>query len=255
MQCVFWGNYLLCPLKYCRLLSGDIACIMLPLTEELQANKLREKCERVIFDRVSQRFRDGKESESVIDLYYYLHLSEMHSVTRVLDFCIPVASEFTASERQEGMKQYQISTELRLKIVEFAEQRHEIRAQDELDLIEQYKSQGYKQIDKGNINHKYTLSQFVSYYYVQVRVSAIYYTSRVNHVDKPEAFRRHLRGLRLACLHFPDDNDLISQAVKKVREDMNDTEWKVQFQHQHYLLPQKIKSYLQLGRCVVVVEF
>ena len=143
-----------------------------------------------------------------------------------------------------------------VKIVEFAEQRHEIRAQDELNLIEQYKSQGYKQIDEGQIYHKYTLSQFVSYYYTQVRVvdlSALNYLSIANQVNKPAAIRRHLRGLRLACLHFPDDKELISQDVKKVREDMKDKGWNAEFQHQYDLLPQKIKSYLQ-GRWVMVVE-
>ena len=175
---------------------------------------------------------------ALISCSIFLHLSEKHSVTRVLDFCILVASEFTASERQCRM--HQISTELRFKIFEFADERQQIRAQDELDFIQEYKSR----------QKQYTMQEFISYYYVNVHViQKVFYLS-INEVkDKPEAFCRHLRGLRLACLHFPDDKGLISQAVKKVREDMKDKEWNAEFQPQYDLLPQKIKTYLK-GRKV-----
>jgi len=212
---------------------------MLPLTEELQAKKLREKCEMIIFEHVSTLCRDGNESCSVNKLFYFLHLSEKHSLTRVLDFCILVASEFTASERQEGMKQYQISTELRFKIFELADERQQIRAQDELDFIQEYK---YRQ-------KEYTMQEFVSYYYVRVIVRHEWSSWTRSDYVKDVAYRRHLRGLRLACLHFRYDKDLISEAVRTVRRDMKDEEWNDEFQHQYELLPQKIKTYLK-GRKV-----
>jgi len=245
---------------------GDIACTIVPLTEELQARKQLERCEQVIFEHVSTRFSDGKESRNVPNLFYYLHLSEKHTMIKVLHFCTLVASELTASDRHKGMSDNQISTDLEMKIVKFAEQRHEIRSQDDCDLFKQYKDKGYSKTNKQTIHH-YTLPRFVSFNYVEitnpVNVPQFYFNGyhqvndktdfghhQVN--DKTEVFRRHLRGLRLAFLHCQDDKELISKAVKTVREDMKDKGWNTEFQHQYDLLPRKIKSYLK-GR--LVVEF
>jgi len=173
-------------------------------------------------------------------------------MTTVLDFCTLVASEFAASDRHKGMSENQISTDLELKIVKLAEERHEIHSQDDRDLFERYKDKGYSKTDKEKIIHEYTLPQFVSFYYVEIKVRVSWYNKGNDVNDKTEAFRRHLRGLRLAFLHCQDDKELISKAVKTVREDMKDEGWNIEFQHQYDLLPQKIKSYLK-GR--LVVEF
>ena len=205
---------------------------MLPLTEELQAKKLREKCERVIYGHVSTVFRDGKRSGGVTDLFYFLHLSERHSMTTVLDFCIPVASEYTARERQKAMTTYHISNELKFKIGILAEERHEVCADDDKMLFQLFKNGGYKHEFDYTCNQRrrvpYPLPEFI-------------YQKMVKQ-DCTRNICDHLRGLRLICRHCPDNKDLISKAVDVIKEDMATPIWSNEFQYQYDLLPQKIKN-------------
>ena len=84
---------------------------------------------------VSTVFSDWKESGYVSDLFYLVHLPERHNMITVLDFCIPVSSEYTARERQ---KQWQliISNELKFKIGILAEERHEVQTDDDEQLFQ-----------------------------------------------------------------------------------------------------------------------
>ena len=123
---------------------------------------LREKCERVIVEHnvitnwgftskettrkmrnehVSTVFSDGKESGNVSDLFFVLHLSDKHSMKTVLDFSIPVASEYTARKSQKAMTTYHISNELKLKIGILGEERHEVQTNDDEHIFEK---DGYK---------------------------------------------------------------------------------------------------------------
>jgi len=201
------------------MISGAIACNVLPTAHALQATSLLKRCETVLYEYVTTRFADGKEADTCKRVFSFLHLAEKCNLRTVVEFCVQVASEYSYNQRQEALICFPVSTDLNLKITSMAEQRLEILAEDDNVLILKCCSK-----------------------------SATYELH-----DNIAAFERQnesLRGLRLAFYHMPDNKSLISTFVNKVRKEMKkDKKWNTSFGHEYGLLPLKVKNYIK-GRKV-----
>ena len=123
------------------MISGEIACNVLPTAHALQATSLLKRCETVLYAYVTTQFADGKEADTCERVFSFLHLAEKCHVRTVVEFCVQVASEYSYNQRQEALKCCPVSTDLILKITSMAEQRLEIVAEDDTLLLKKTETQ------------------------------------------------------------------------------------------------------------------
>jgi len=222
-----------------RIVSGEHACDVLPTAHALQSTGLKNRCESVLYDYLTTRFADGKESETCKNVFYFLHLAEKCHLMKVLDFCTPLASEYSSGERREALKSYPVSTDLRLKLGDMAEERLEIIAEDNSKLFQEF------------ISSAFEIETYKEERLLRNRISVIIDMHKVSRTAINNVGRNNesLRALRLAFDRKPKDKDLISTHVQKVRTEMKDQNWNKCFGREFALLPLKVKTYIK-GRKV-----
>jgi len=213
-----------------RIASGKDACEVLPTAHALQSTGLVNRCETVLYDFVTIKFADGKESDTCRCVFYFLHLAEKCNLRTVLQFCTQVASEYLSDERREALERFPVSTEVQLQIACMAEERHELLAEDERILFQHRRSITKMENSRDRL--------------LQEDINSLT-GKRIG--DREQS----LRVLRLAYFYFPDNIYILSSAVRQVRyQTQQDTgKWKECFAREFMLLPLKVQSYIK-GRKV-----
>lgn len=191
-------------------ITGRNVYRILPYVSEYQVQVIKERCDSFLTPLVTEKYTgDAKE------IYKHLHLSETHSLDKLKDACISLASELSLAEMDKGSAGFDVSDKSQLQIRRLALKRKEMDQQDDMFMF-----RSNSQVNSGLRGH-----------------SLVNRTSDCTDI---------LRAIRLALRYFKDDKEKLATLARYLNAKPRDQLEVVN--NELYLLPADVKKLLAISR-------